>query len=94
MLSAAVRVMAVAILGALLLVVGVVPVQAAPPGCRDVLNPDGTVTVVCDDDGDTGGGPGDGGSGGGSAVCRFNGQEISCSSNFGTWDGRCYVRTA
>jgi hypothetical protein len=64
--------------------------------CREVLLPDGTVKIICDNDdgGDGPGEPGDGGPGGGSQTCEFNEREIPCSTSFGVWDGRCYTRTA
>lgn len=75
---------------------GVAP-AIADENCREVPLPDGTVKVICEDDGDEGdpdnpggGGPG----GGGDRTCEFNGSEIPCRSEFGVWDGRCYARTA
>lgn len=65
--------------------------------CKEVPLPDGTVKVICEDDGDEGdpGNPGGGGpGGGGDRTCEFNGSEIPCTTDFGVWDGRCYARTA
>jgi hypothetical protein len=66
--------------------------------CREVLQPDGTVKTICEDEGG-GEGPGDGGGsdeGGsdGPRTCALEGREIPCTSDFGAWDGYCYVRVA
>jgi hypothetical protein len=63
--------------------------------CHPVTLPDGVV-IPCEvvgGGGDPGGGdgnPGDGG--GGPQVCEFRGEEIACSSPYGSWNGRCYER--
>ncbi|GGM12422.1 hypothetical protein GCM10010102_05130 [Promicromonospora citrea] len=69
---------------------------AASADCREVAQPDGTVITICEDeDGGGGGGDGDGEGGGdnqGPRTCRLEGREIPCTSEFGVWDGYCYVR--
>lgn len=68
--------------------------SAAPPGCRELVMPDGTIFVDCSRPGaepDPGGGHG---GGGGSATCHFGLAEIPCTTEFGTWNGRCYTRLA
>ena len=67
--------------------------------CTPVTTPDGAI-IPCVEDGGGGGGDGEGdgdtpgGGGSGPQVCRSQGEEIPCSSNFGAWNGRCYVRAA
>jgi hypothetical protein len=66
--------------------------------CIPTTLPDGVV-IPCeaggggDDDEDTGGDP-EGGDGPAPAICRSQGEEIPCSSTYGSWNGRCYVRAA
>ena len=67
------------------------------PDCEPTILPDGQIVFPCEDNGGPGGGGDDGGGGGGGgsgAVCHFEGREIECSSEFGSWDGTCYVRVA
>jgi hypothetical protein len=84
---------------ALLLPATAASVPAMASVCVPVTGPDGVV-IPCDTDGDPGnpGGPGDGdGSGGGGgepATCEFRGEEIPCSGDYGSWNGRCYTRAA
>ena len=64
--------------------------------CTPTTLPDGAV-IPCVDDG--GGGDSDGGdegdnSGGGPQTCERFGVEVPCSSEYGAWNGRCYVRNA
>lgn len=64
--------------------------------CVPVAGPDGVV-IPCETEGEPGnpGGPGNGGGGGGGPQeCRLDGREVPCSSEFGAWDGNCYVRGA
>lgn len=92
--AAAVRALAAIafMLGTLL--VAPVSAQGAPPeGCEEILNPNGTVIIICEDD-DDGGEGGGGGSGGGTQTCHYLGAEVPCSSEYGSWNGRCYVRVA
>lgn len=66
--------------------------------CTPTTTPDG-VLIPCengggggDDGGEDGGNP-DGGSGA-PQQCDYLGNEIPCSSSYGSWDGDCYVRAA
>jgi hypothetical protein len=74
------------------------PVAAADENCDPIVNPDGTVTLPCEEGGGGGGGDDEegGGDGGGGTPreCRHGAETISCNSEYGSWDGRCYVRTA
>lgn len=87
------------LLGALLLSATIVSVPAMASECVPVTGPDGVV-IPCESDGgsENPGGPGDGdGPGGGGetpAACEFRGEEIPCSGEYGSWNGRCYTRTA
>lgn len=70
---------------------------AAAAECREVLQPDGTVKTICQEEGGgeepgSGDGENNGGGDGTPRVCELEGREIPCSSEFGTWDGYCYVR--
>ena len=64
--------------------------------CVPVVGSDG-VLIPCESEGEPGG-PGDPGSGGdgngGEQTCEHLGDEVPCSSDYGSWDGGCYVRTA
>jgi hypothetical protein len=66
--------------------------------CVPTTLPNGVV-IPCE----TGGGGGEGGGGGGNPgggggggpqTCQSQGEEIPCSSSYGAWNGRCYVRAA
>ena len=72
-----------------------VPRSAEATECVPVAGPDGVV-IPCETEGETGdpGGPSGGGDGGAPQECHLDGSEIPCSSEFGTWDGNCYVRSA
>ncbi|MFE7505108.1 hypothetical protein [Promicromonospora sp. NPDC057488] len=64
--------------------------------CTPVTLPDGVI-IPCE--GEVGGGDDEGGGdpdGGGNSprICRSQGEEIPCSSDYGSWNGRCYVRAA
>jgi hypothetical protein len=83
-------------LAAALIVLVPIP-DAIADECTPVTLPDGVV-IPCEDGGgggDDGGGdpPGEGG-GGTPRICRSQGEEIPCSSSYGSWNGRCYVRAA
>ncbi|WP_454860638.1 hypothetical protein [Promicromonospora soli] len=77
----------------------IAPVQvpaAIADECIPVTLPDGVV-IPCEGGGgggDEGGGGGDNPGGGveGPQTCEFKGEEISCSSSYGSWNGRCYER--
>lgn len=83
-------------IAAMLAVSGAVP-SALADECQEVTLPDGTVEIICGSGSGSGGpiadDPGDGG-GGGPQVCRLDGRDVPCSSDFGYWDGHCYVRAA
>lgn len=85
----------VAILATLLAIVVPIPMAVADE-CTPGTTPDG-VMIPCEDDGG-GGGDGDGGGpgsgSGGPQVCRDLGSEVPCSTEYGGWDGDCYVRNA
>lgn len=71
--------------------------SSAAAECREVLQPDGTVKFICEEDGgdgSSGGGGDDEGDDEGPRTCELEGQDIPCSSEFGAWDGYCYVRVA
>lgn len=73
------------------------PIAVADVNCDPIVNPDGTVTLPCEEEGSGGGGGDeDGGEGGGGTPreCHHGAQTIPCSNEYGSWDGRCYVRTA
>lgn len=80
-----------AVVAALLITAPVHEARAAE--CTEVILPDGTIEIICDDEGD---GDDDGGSddpsGGGIRTCEFEGEEVPCTSNFGAWGGLCYER--
>ncbi|WP_123812800.1 hypothetical protein [Myceligenerans xiligouense] len=81
----------------MLLASGSLPTAVAdlPDGCQEIVNPDGSVEVICDEPGGPGGGGDPGGDNGGTGrTCEFKGDEIECTSDYGSWDGRCYVRVA
>lgn len=76
------------------------PRYADATECVPVTGPDGVV-IPCETEGEPGtpgepGGPGNGGGGGNSSPqeCHLDGLEVPCSSEFGAWDGNCYVRGA
>lgn len=89
---------ALALMSALIVIL---PVRsAAADECIPTTLPNG-VTIPCE----SGGGGGEGGGGGGGdspggggesapQTCHFQDEEIPCSSNYGAWNGRCYVRAA
>lgn len=83
-------------LAAGLLVFAVMPV-ALGDVCTPVTTPDG-VLIPCEEDGGGDGGEGGGGDPGGGAgaprECDHLGDVIPCSSQYGSWDGDCYVRAA
>lgn len=74
------------------------PIAVADENCDPIVNPDGTFTLPCEEEGGGGGGGdgGDGGSGGGEIPreCHHGAETIPCSGEYGSWDGRCYVRAA
>lgn len=67
--------------------------------CTPGTTPDG-VTIPCEDGGggggDGGGGDAGGGGGGGNGPreCRDMGELVPCNTEYGGWDGNCYVRNA
>lgn len=69
---------------------------ASEDDCRQVVNADGSVELICENDpggpGDGGGGPG--GPGGSPGVCQFDGAAVPCVTEYGSWQNECYVRTA
>lgn len=71
-------------------------ILSSDPSCEQVLLPDGTFEMICDEGVDPGnGGGGGGGNGGGSQTCRFEGDEIPCTTEYGSWDGATsYIRVA
>lgn len=81
------------------LAVHLVNMPAMAAECHEVPQPDGTVKTICEDE-PGGGGPvggDDDDTGGGSETpqtCELDGREIPCRSEFGTWDGFCYVQLA
>lgn len=85
-----------------LAMLGILTVLAAgaPAGadeCQEITWPDGTIEIICGSNGgggDPGGGDSGGGAGSGPEECRLDGREVPCSSEFGAWDGNCYVRAA
>ena len=76
------------------------PPAAADVNCDPIVNADGTFTNPCEDEGSgggpggPGGGDGDGGGAGTPRECHHGAETISCSGEYGSWDGRCYVRGA
>lgn len=73
------------------------PAVAAEDDCEEVPLPDGSFELICDDQGDPGGGNGGGGDGGGSGDqrCQFRGKIVPCQTEYGTWNGSTgYVRVA
>lgn len=71
--------------------------EAIADECVPVTLPDGVV-IPCEGSGgggDNGGGDEEENPGGGvPQTCDYLGAEIPCSSQFGSWDGDCYVRAA
>ncbi|GAA4712399.1 hypothetical protein APR04_004369 [Promicromonospora umidemergens] len=64
--------------------------------CTPTPLPNGVVIPCVDDGGEGDGGEDgdDGDSGGGPQTCERFGEEVPCSSEYGAWNGRCYVRNA
>jgi hypothetical protein len=74
------------------------PQSAEATECVPVAGPDGVV-IPCETEGEPGdpggpGEPGDGGNGNTPRECALDGRAVPCSSEFGSWDGNCYVRSA
>lgn len=74
------------------------PQSAGATECVPVTGPDGVV-IPCETEGEPGepggpGEPGDGGNGNTPRECSLDGRVVPCSSEFGSWDGNCYVRSA
>lgn len=71
--------------------------DAAATECVPVAGPDGVV-IPCETEGEPGTpgepGGGDENGGGGPQECHLDAREVPCSSEFGAWDGNCYVRAA
>ena len=83
-----------ATLATLLVMLVPIPVAVADE-CNPTTTPDG-VMVPCEGGGgggDNGDGGGNGG-GGGPQVCRDLNEVVPCSTEYGGWDGDCYVRNA
>jgi len=84
---------AVAMLAILLVMLVPIPMAVADE-CTPTTAPDGAV-IPCQDDGGGGGDDeGDNGGGGGPQVCHDLGEVVPCSTEYGGWDGDCYVRNA
>lgn len=69
---------------------------ASADECVPATLPDG-VEIPCEggeEGGDEDGSAGNPGGGGAPRVCRSQGEVIPCSSSYGSWNGRCYVRAA
>lgn len=83
-----------AVLATLLVVLVPAPMAIADE-CTPTTTPDGVV-IPCKEDGSDGGdGGGDpGGGDGGPQVCRDLGEVVPCSTEYGGWNGDCYVRNA
>lgn len=83
-----------AVLATLLVVLVPAPMAIADE-CTPTTTPDGVV-IPCIEDGSGGGdGGGDpGGGDGGPQVCRDLGEVVPCSTEYGGWNGDCYVRNA
>lgn len=84
----------IAALATLLVMLVPVPMAFADE-CTPTTTPDGVV-IPCNEDGNGGGdGGGDpGGGGGGPQVCRDLDEIVPCSTEYGVWNGDCYVRNA
>lgn len=94
------RVLASSVLALMTVLVMLVSLQtssATADECVPSTLPDGVV-IPCGggagEGGDGGEGGGGGPAGGEPRTCRYLAEEISCSSSYGSWIGRCYVRTA
>ena len=75
-----------------------IPRSAEATECVPVAGPDGVV-IPCETEGDPADpgvpdGGGDDGGGEAPQKCQIDGRDIPCSTEFGTWDGDCYVRSA
>lgn len=70
--------------------------SAAADECTPTTLPDGVVIPCVEDGGgNDGGGEENGGDNGGDPqTCERFGEEVPCSTEYGTWNGRCYVRNA
>ena len=86
----------VAVMATIIVVLLPVPVAVADE-CTPTPLPNGVV-IPCTDDGDGGEGGGedggDAGGGGGSNTCRDLDEIVPCGTEYGAWDGDCYVRNA
>lgn len=97
MLTGMLRAVPAALGAAILTLTLLGPPATADVICEPIVNPDGTVTNPCEDQGgggDEGGGDDGGGDGGGAQACQNLGREIPCTSSYGAWNGMCYVRMA
>lgn len=68
--------------------------SAVADECTPTTLPDGVVIPCVEDGGGDDGGEDDGGDDGGPQTCERFGQEVPCSTEYGAWNGRCYVRNA
>lgn len=89
-------VMLTAVLLAVTLISVSTAIDAGATECVPVVGSDGVV-IPCESEGEPGvpGDPGSGdGGGGGEQTCEHLGNDVPCSSDYGSWDGGCYVRSA